>query len=386
MFEDDDLDDLDFGLDPPPDPQLLPHFPGSPIVARSLPLADSTSQVFNDGNRPIVTSTQKSHETMGRHSGLSNPQNLRPLGHQALRKSSGPQTSTQRERESGVSNSQTSLASFSSQALSIIPNAAAGEKQHHGCDLTSSQGFRFKALRKGGPPMSRLSANNVMEVNGLNDSITPSSPRQSLPTPDSPSYSPRSICDPKSPVDSQQLSADNSPNSSTSRIEPQQQLSPSYSPRSPFSAHDTIGAGTTTTEPDLAGNLERNTHTDQMPQIQDVSSVSKNCPSNLVNSAPSAHRPNPQPAKPSSLGDMSGSRSAEIQPKPTEIESSLRRCSVLSETRLSFPSSNSPPLDPSPPPRGTKRRFPGPAGKALVQTIKCIILLICISMFFVICS
>ena len=291
MFEDDDLDDLDLGLDPPPDPLLLPHFPGSPIAARSFPLVDSTSQVFNDGNRPILTSTQRSHETMKKPSGLSNPQNPRPLGRQAPKKSSGPQTSTQKEQggPGDASNSQTSLAS---QALSIIPKATAAEKQH-GSDAAS---------------------------------------------PDSPSYSPKSLGEPNSPVDSQQLSPGYSPNSATNfRSEPHQQLSPSYSPRSPFSAHDVIG----TAERDRAvtapqtGNMEDNsTHTGQMS------------------------------VTPNSLGEVSADRSAVgqrgvRQPKPTELERSLRRCSVLSETGIS---PNSPPLQPSPPPRGTKRRFPGPAG------------------------
>ena len=180
MFEDDDLDDLDLGLDPPPDPLLLHHFPGSPIAARPFPLVDSTSQVFNDGNRPILTSTQRSQETMKKPSGLSNPQNPRPLGRQAPKKSSGPQTSTQKEQggPGDASNSQTSLAS---QALSIIPKATAAEKQH-GSDAT----------------------------------------------PDSPSYSPKSLGEPNSPVDSQQLSPGYSPTSATNfRSEPHQQLSPS---------------------------------------------------------------------------------------------------------------------------------------------------------------
>ena len=49
MFEDDDLDDLYLGLDPSPDPKLQPHFLGSPI-AGFFPLADSTYQVFSNGN------------------------------------------------------------------------------------------------------------------------------------------------------------------------------------------------------------------------------------------------------------------------------------------------------------------------------------------------
>ena len=308
MFEDDDLDDLDLGLDPPPDPLLLHHFPGSPIAARPFPLVDSTSQVFNDGNRPILTSTQRSHETMKKPSGLSNPQNPRPLGRQAPKKSSGPQTSTQKEQggPGDASNSQTSLAS---QALSIIPKATAAEKQH-GSDAT----------------------------------------------PDSPSYSPKSLGEPNSPVDSQQLSPGYSPNSATNfRSEPHQQLSPSYSPRSPFSDHGGIGTA------EGGRNMEDNsTHTGQMP-----SSVNKNLSStNPVNLALSARLPSPHAVTPDSLGEVSADRSAldqrgVQQPKPTELERSLRRCSVLSETGFS---PNSPPLEPSPPPRGTKRRFPGPAG------------------------
>ena len=367
MFEDDDLDDLDLGLDPPPDPQLLLHFPGSPIEVRSLPLADSTSQVFNDGNRPILTSTQISQGT-GKHSGLSSPQNRRPLGQQGLKTSIGPQTSTQRDG----SNSQTSLASLPSQALSIIPKAAGAEKLHSS-GISSSQGFRFKALSSKGRPMSRLSANNFEEGNEIDKNITPSSPISSVLTPGSPSYSPKSFCEEsKSPVDSQQLSSPaaghSSPNSfSTSQIEQQHQLSPSYSPNSSFEAHERLGTAERdriSTAPQATRNLASNTHTGKVPQIPDVPSV--NFPSNPVSPALSACLPSVQPVLPNSIGDdMSANRLANhqrrVQPKPSEIESSLRRCSVLSETGLSIPS-NSPPLDPSPPPRGTKRRFPGPAG------------------------
>ena len=53
MFEDDDLDDLYLGLDPSPDPKLQPHFLGSPI-AGFFPLADSTYQVFSNGNMTLL--------------------------------------------------------------------------------------------------------------------------------------------------------------------------------------------------------------------------------------------------------------------------------------------------------------------------------------------
>ena len=100
MFEDDDLDDLDLGLEPSPGPRLQPHFPGSPI-AKSFPLADSTSQVFSNGNRQTLTSTQKPHDRVGKHFGLANPQVQRPLGQRSLKTSGGgPQTSTQKDQES----------------------------------------------------------------------------------------------------------------------------------------------------------------------------------------------------------------------------------------------------------------------------------------------
>ena len=351
MFEDDDLDDLDLGLEPSPGPRLQPHFPGSPI-AKSFPLADSTSQVFSNGNRQTLTSTQKPHDRVGKHFGLANPQVQRPLGQRSLKTSGGgPQTSTQKDQEPGDESSQNSLGSLPSQALSIIPKATAAGKQHD-MDTTSSPGFRFKSLSRMKSLMSLSNGNGPMQGNEINTCTTPSSPSSSLMTPESPSYSPRSLCELSSPVHSRNLSPGFS-----SQNDPHQQPSPSYSPKSPSPA---AKRDLTVSASQLAGNREAKSPSDRMSQIPTVSSVDRNLPLHTAVSPPSSLR-----LTQSSIGDRSH-RGFQLSPtKPSETENNLRRCSVLSEeSQSSIPSNSS--HDPSPPTRGTKRRFPGPAGDIFI--------------------
>lgn len=361
MFEDDDLDDLDLGLDSTPNPGLPPHFPGSPIARAALPLADSTSQVISDGNRQIMTSTQMSIGSEGKQkpsSVLPNKEKEHPLANQ--KKSSGLSnpslTSTQRDHAPRLEGfSQESLDSPSSPALSAIV------KTTQACSTTTSQGFKFKSQQGRSDPLSRI-ANNVHQGNDHNN--TPSSPNSSsMLTPDSPSYSPRSLCDPNSPIGSEQLTSVRTPPASC-RTSNQllEQSSPSYSPRS----------SPTTTTP----HAKINTTTMRQSSQDGVSSGKGNIISSRSNhtTAASLREPQPHLLGRSSNCDSTFNRSSlhptklhSIEDKATEPENRSVRSSFLREPHSSVFSRES---SPSPTlnspfesfPRGAKRRFPGPAG------------------------
>ena len=359
MFEDDDLDDLDLGLDCTPNLGLPPHFPGSPIARAALPLADSTSQVISDGNRQIMTSTQMSIGSEGKQkpsSVLPNKEKQLPLVNQ--KKSSGLSnpslTSTQRDHAPRLEGfSQDLLDSPSSPALSAIV------KTTQACNNSTSHGFRFKSQQGRSDPLSPK-VNNVQQGNDHNN--TPSSPNSSsMLTPDSPSYSPRSLCDSNSPIGSEQLTSVRTPPASCKTSNQLlEQSSPSYSPRS----------SPTTTTP----HAKINTTTMRQSSQDGVSSEKGNTISSRSNHTTTASIRGPQPhlLARSSNCDSTLNRSSlhptelhSIEDKATKPENESMRSSFLREPHSSVFSRESSPTLNSPFelfPRGAKRRFPGPAG------------------------
>ena len=188
-------------------------------ISWALPL-----QGFPTGRFNVSSIQQWKHDPVGKHFGLASPQTQRPLGQRSLKTSGGgPQTSTQKDQESWDENGQNSLGCLPSQALSIIPKATAAGKQHD-LDTTLNLGFRLKSLSRKDSLVSLSNGNGPMQGNGINKCTTPSSPSSSLLTPESPSYSPKSLCEVRSPVNSRNLSPGFSSNSfSSSQIDPHQQ-------------------------------------------------------------------------------------------------------------------------------------------------------------------